>query len=89
MDLNEQILHLLDKKSPLGSVEISKTINKDHQAVVGALKSLQCFENVSKLHVVNVGTLARLKGLRNSLYRYPSQSLQASRDLLGKLFATI
>ena len=58
MDLNEQILHLLDKKSPLGSVEISKTINKDHQAVVGALKSLQCFENVSKLHVVvNVGTL--------------------------------
>ena len=59
MDLNEQILHLLDKKSPLGSVEISKTINKEHQAVVGALKSLQCFENVSnsKLRVVNVGTL--------------------------------
>ena len=47
MDLGDTILQILDEKGKLDSYEFSKETDRDHQSVVGAIKSLQSQGNVS------------------------------------------
>ena len=46
-DLNEEILEYLSKNDMLDTLQYSKERKLEHQKVVGAVKSLQTFEEVS------------------------------------------
>jgi len=48
MDLNETILQAIDSHGSIDSLKLADLLSVKHQAVVGALKSIQCFENVRK-----------------------------------------
>ena len=48
-ELNDEILSYLDKNSNLDTYEYAKANQLDHQKVVGAIKSLQTNEGVSKI----------------------------------------
>ena len=47
-ELGDVILQVLDKKGQLDSYSFSKETDRDHQSVVGAIKSLQSVGNVSR-----------------------------------------
>ena len=47
-ELNEEILNYLDKNASLDTYAYAKSKQIDHQKVVGAIKSLQTTEGVSK-----------------------------------------
>ena len=47
-DLGEQILQILEQKGRLDSYEFSQETSREHQSVVGAIKSLQSVGNVSE-----------------------------------------
>ncbi len=40
-DLNDEILNYLDKNGNLDTLSYAKSVDVDHQKVVGAIKSLQ------------------------------------------------
>lgn len=46
MELNERILHYLDKCGQVDTLKLSSEFNEDHQKVVGAVKSLEALEMV-------------------------------------------
>ena len=46
-ELGEQILRILEEKGRLDSYEFSQETSREHQSVVGAIKSLQSVGNVS------------------------------------------
>ena len=48
-ELNDEILNYLETNSNLDTYQYAKTNQLDHQKVVGAVKSLQTNEGVSKL----------------------------------------
>ena len=50
LDLCESILKEIDKNGSLDTLEYSKEIEKDHQVVVGAVKSLESLGNVGLPH---------------------------------------
>lgn len=53
-NIGETILKLLDSSStPLSSLDIAKTLKEDHQRVVGAIKSLECLEDVIETEPVS------------------------------------
>ena len=47
VDLSEVLLKLLAEKDSFDSYNLSKELGKDHQQVVGVIKSLQSLGNVS------------------------------------------
>ena len=60
-DLGEQILQILEQKGRLDSYKFSQETNRDHQSVVGAIKSLQSVGNVSEsTELVSEGHLEHL-----------------------------
>ena len=54
MGLNEEILQVLDskKEGAFSSMYLADRVHVDHQAVVGAIKSLQCYEDVSETKTI-------------------------------------
>ncbi|XP_075976230.1 phenylalanine--tRNA ligase alpha subunit [Anticarsia gemmatalis] len=46
MELNERILHYLDKSDKVDTLKLASEFNEDHQKVVGAVKSLEALEMV-------------------------------------------
>ena len=53
-NIAEAILKLLDTSStPLSSLDIAKTLNEDHQRIVGAIKSLECLDSVIQTEAVS------------------------------------
>jgi hypothetical protein len=46
-DLNEEILEYLSKNDMLDTLQYAKLRKLEHQKVIGAVKSLQTFEDVS------------------------------------------
>ena len=51
-DFGEKILKLLATRGSFDSYELAQELGKDHQQVVGAIKSLQSLGDVSLLYVV-------------------------------------
>lgn len=47
MELNERILHYLDKSDKVDTLKLSSEFNEDHQKIVGAVKSLEALEMVT------------------------------------------
>ena len=45
--LNQFLLEKIDANGTVDTLELSKECNKDHQSLVGAVKSLQTLGNVS------------------------------------------
>lgn len=46
MELNERILHFLDKCDIVDTLQLANEFNEDHQKIVGAVKSLEALEMV-------------------------------------------
>lgn len=46
MELNERILHYLEKCDKVDTLKLASEFNEDHQKVVGAVKSLEALEMV-------------------------------------------
>ena len=46
-DLSELVLQHVDKEGEITTDELAKRLQKDHQKIVGAVKSLQSLGNVS------------------------------------------
>ena len=46
-DIGEQLLKLLAERSSVDSYQLSQELQKEHQLIVGAIKSLQSLGNVS------------------------------------------
>lgn len=47
MELNERILHHLDKNDKVDTLQLASEFNEDHQKIVGAVKSLEALEMVT------------------------------------------
>lgn len=47
MELNERILHVLDKSEKVNTLKLASEFNEDHQKIVGAVKSLEALEMVT------------------------------------------
>ncbi|KAM3959937.1 phenylalanine--tRNA ligase alpha subunit [Aphomia sociella] len=47
MELNEKILHYLDKSDKVDTLKLASEFNEDHQKIVGAVKSLEALEMVT------------------------------------------
>ena len=47
----EPFLRQLDQADAIDSVDLAKTLNVDHQKVVGAIKSIQCIGDVSSTKI--------------------------------------
>ena len=95
-ELGELILHTLEQRGGLDSYEFSKELGREHQTLVGAIKSLQSVGNVSvvsdwwalfrtlqeRLHIYTYGRL----GIRNIIayFRAPQRLSirQWSADLM-------
>lgn len=48
MELTEVVLQRVDKLGQVNSLELANDIKQDHQKVIGAIKSLQTLDNVTK-----------------------------------------
>lgn len=46
MELNERILHYLDKTDKVDTIKLASEFEEDHQKIVGAVKSLEALEMV-------------------------------------------
>ncbi|CAH0399269.1 unnamed protein product [Chilo suppressalis] len=47
MELNEKILHRLEKNDKVDTLQLASEFNEDHQKIVGAVKSLEALEMVT------------------------------------------
>ncbi|XP_026759681.2 phenylalanine--tRNA ligase alpha subunit [Galleria mellonella] len=47
MELNEKILHYLDKSDKVDTLKLASEFNEDHQKIVGAVKSLEALDMVT------------------------------------------
>jgi hypothetical protein len=71
-ELMENILKYLNNHDKADSLDLSKYFNVDHQKVVGAIKSLQAFENVSFLLLFHsFKTMCIIYELYNTRMTYP------------------
>jgi phenylalanyl-tRNA synthetase alpha chain len=48
IDINQEILLVIDSQGRASSLSLAEQLSVDHQAVVGAIKSLQCLGDVIK-----------------------------------------
>ncbi|KAG7309556.1 hypothetical protein JYU34_004009 [Plutella xylostella] len=69
MELNERILHYLDKQDKVDTLKLASEFNEDHQKIVGAVKSLEALEMVvsdtvknTKWELTEEGQLVAEKG---------------------------
>ncbi|KOB64531.1 Phenylalanyl-tRNA synthetase alpha subunit [Operophtera brumata] len=69
MELNERILHFLDKCDKVDTLQLSREFNENHQKIVGAVKSLEALEMVvseaaksTRWDLTEEGTLVAGKG---------------------------
>lgn len=46
MEINERILHYLDKYDKVDTLQLANEFDEDHQKIVGAVKSLEALEMV-------------------------------------------
>ncbi|KAI5644577.1 tRNA synthetases class II core domain-containing protein [Phthorimaea operculella] len=77
MELNERILHYLDKADKVDTLVLAKEFGEDHQKIVGAVKSLEALEMVTsepvkstKWGLTDEGQLVADKGSHEAvLYR--------------------
>lgn len=46
MELNERILHYLDKCDEVDTLQLAREFDEDHQKIIGAVKSLEALEMV-------------------------------------------
>ncbi|KAL4703027.1 hypothetical protein ACJJTC_019245 [Scirpophaga incertulas] len=77
MEINERILHYLDKNVKVNTLQIASEFNEDHQIIVGAVKSLEALEMVtseavksSRWELTEEGKLVADKGSHEAvLYR--------------------
>lgn len=77
MELNERILHYLDKTDKVDTLVLASEFDEDHQKIVGAVKSLEALEMVTseaikstKLGLTEEGQLVADKGSHEAvLYR--------------------
>ncbi|CAG9787021.1 unnamed protein product [Diatraea saccharalis] len=53
MELNERILHRLEKSNTVDTLQLAREYNEDHQKIVGAVKSLEALEMVTSEAVKN------------------------------------
>ncbi|XP_060802019.1 phenylalanine--tRNA ligase alpha subunit [Amyelois transitella] len=53
MELNERILHYLDKCNEVDTLKLANEFHEDHQKIVGAVKSLEALEMVTSEAVKN------------------------------------
>ena len=52
-DIGEQLLKLLAERGSVDSYQLSQEFQKEHQLIVGAIKSLQSLGNVSTQAQIN------------------------------------
>lgn len=77
MELNERILHYMDKTGTADTLKLANEFNEDHQKIVGAVKSLEALEMVvseavksTKWELTEEGQLVADKGSHEAvLYR--------------------
>ena len=63
--LKDLLLEKIETNDSVNTLQLSRECNESHQAIVGAMKSLQTLENVSRV----VSLVASFDQLRN----FPSQ----------------
>lgn len=77
MELNERILHYLEKSDKVDTLKLASEFGEDHQKIVGAVKSLEALEMVvsetaksTKWDLTEEGLLVAEKGSHEAvLYR--------------------
>ena len=70
-DLPEKILYEIEKKGEVSSLDLAGLFSTDHQKIVGAIKSLQCQENminaemesIKRLELTKEGEMVAEKGM--------------------------